>query len=130
MKEDYDCMFNEVYTKLGEKDSEIQKLDSRVKQQLKHISRLSTDLWNMTMKQYDTKSGVNGASLAPDEVQQLKGAHPKPCRFTHERVDLVVTGNLLFENAVQEKKSKHQRSDGTKLCVCTEGGEVETKHVA
>ena len=66
-------MFDEVYTKLGEKDSEIQELDSRVKQQLKHISRLSTDLFNMTMKQYDTKSGVNGASLAPDEVQQLKG---------------------------------------------------------
>ena len=25
------------------------------------------------MKQYDTKSGVNGASLAPEEVEQLKG---------------------------------------------------------
>ena len=73
MKEEYECMFFEVSKKLEEKDSEIQKLDSRVKQQLKHISRLSTDLWNMTMKQYDTKSGVNGASLAPDEVQQLKG---------------------------------------------------------
>ena len=73
MKEDYECMFDEVYTKLGEKDSEIQELDSRVKQQMKHISRLSTSLFNMTMKHYDTKSGVNGASLAPDEVQQLKG---------------------------------------------------------
>ena len=40
-----------------------------------------------------------GGDVQAREVQQLKGSHPKPCRLTHERVDLVVTGNLLFENA-------------------------------
>ena len=73
MKEEYEIMFTfeEVFEKLEIKDSEIQELKSRVNQQGKHISKLIDTVCEMKQKDpiKDTKLGVDGASLAPEEVQ-------------------------------------------------------------
>ena len=77
MKEEYEIMFTfeEVFEKLEIKDSEIQELKSRVNQQGKHISKLIDTVCEMKQKDpmKDSKLGVDGASLAPEEVEQLKG---------------------------------------------------------